>query len=173
MPAMRPSTQVQQRAQLIASRPASSQHHAPRTMAVSSLSMAAEDNVDRSSTTDAGPSTSTGESLSDAALQQIVPAVSQAVLMSLNATNSNTQPTSSIEAWRLPVIAPGIVTPLADSTTQGHVASALQHVSGESFVQVSQRSLSGGMSHFNSITLAIDTQLSLKLKAKNLGQLIF
>ena len=159
---MHPSTKVQQRAQLVASRPASSQHYAPRTMAVSSILMAAEDNVDRSSTIDAGPSTSTGGSLSDAVLQQIVLAVSQAVLTSLNATNSNMQQTTSMEARKLLVTALGIVTSLADSTTQGHVASALQHVSGENFVQVSQPSLSG-MSHFNSISLAIDT---LKLKAK-------
>lgn len=165
MPATRPSTRVQRRAQPIASRPASSRRRAPRTTAVSSTSTAAEDNIDRPSTIDAGPSTLTGASLSDAALQQIVSAVSQAVLTSLNATNSTTQPTTSTEARELPVMAPGIVTPLADATTQGHVASALQHVSGERFVQVSQPSLSG-MSHFNSVSVAIDALVSPKLKAK-------
>lgn len=128
MPAIRQSTRDQRRAQLIASRPASSRRRAPRTTAASATTTAAEDNVDRPSAIDAGPSTSTGASLSDAALQRIVSAVSQAVLASLNATSSTPQSTSSTETWELPVMAPGIVSPLADATTQGHVASALQQL---------------------------------------------
>jgi hypothetical protein len=63
------------------------------------------------------------------------------------------------------VFASGIVSPSEDATTQGHVASALQHVSGEDFVHVSQPTPLR-MSNFNSVRVAIDAQVSAKLKDK-------
>ncbi|CAB3980039.1 Hypothetical predicted protein, partial [Paramuricea clavata] len=99
-----------------------------------------EGNVDHPSaaivTTSSTPTT--GASLSEATIQQIVSAVSQAVLASLNATGATSQSTSASETQELPVVASGIVSPSADATTQGHVASALQHVSSENFIHVSQ-----------------------------------
>ena len=64
------------------------------------------------------------------------------------------------------MMAPGIVSPSANATTQGQVALALQHVSGENFIQVSPPSSSSGLFNFNSVSVAIDAQVSPKLKAK-------
>ena len=127
MPATRPSTRVQRRAQAaqpIAPRPASSRRRASTTTATSLPTTAAEGNVDHPSaaivTTSSTPTT--GASLSDATVQQIVLAVSQAVLASLNATGATSQSTSASETREFPVVASGIVSPSADATTQGHVA---------------------------------------------------
>ena len=166
MPATRPSTRVQRRAQPIAPRPASSRRRASTTTATSLPTTAAEGNVDHPSAAIVTSSTpTTGASLSDVTIQQIVSAVSQAVLASLNATGTPTQSRSASETGELPVFASGIVSPSEDATTQGHVASALQHVSGENFIHVSQPTLSR-MSNFNSVSVTIDAQVSAKLKAK-------
>lgn len=176
MPAIRPSTRVQRRAQPFTSRSTTSRRRSPRTTAASTNTTAAEhqqaEQIDRPAEQSVRPSamatsppTTMGASLSDAALQQIVSAVSQAVLTSLNANSVLTPPTTSPEMRELPVVTPGIVTNSADATTQGQVASALQHVSGENFIQVSQPS-STGMFNFNSVSVAIDAQVSAKLKAK-------
>ena len=165
MPATRPSTRVQRRAQPLAPRPASSRRRSPRTTAASTTTPPAEHEVDRPSTIDASSSTTMGTSLSDAALQQIVSAVSQAVLTSLHASCTS-PPTTSTQTREVPVMAPGIVSPSANATTQGQVASALQHVSGENFIQVSPPSSSSGLFNFNSVSVAIDAQVSPKLKAK-------
>lgn len=58
---------------------------------------------------------------------------------------------------------------VADATVQGPVASAMANLTGEDQVQLgaSHSHLTGnGMSNFNSISIAIDAQVSPKLKAK-------
>jgi hypothetical protein len=118
MPATRPSTQVQRRTQPIAPHPAS-RHCASTTTATSLPTMAAEGNVDHPSATTVTSSTpTTGESLSNATVQQIVLVVSQAVLAYLNVTGATSQSTSASETRELAVVASGIVSPSADATTQ-------------------------------------------------------
>ena len=54
----------------------------------------------------------------------------------------------------------------ADAQVQGPVASALEGLSGESVNLEVTRPQPLGLSHFNSITMPIDAQVSPKIKAK-------
>ncbi|CAB3980633.1 Hypothetical predicted protein [Paramuricea clavata] len=91
------------------------------TTATSLPTTADEGNIDHTSaaivTTSSTPTT--GASLSEATVQQIVSAVSQAVLASLNATGATSQSTSASETRELPVVASGIVSLSADATYAG------------------------------------------------------
>ena len=108
-------------------------------------------------------------SLTNATVQQIVSAVSQAVLASLNVPGSSStapETTSNTQVAEVPLVASHIGKPnTADATMQGPVASAIHSLSGEHLVHVSPPA-SSGLSKFNSVSIPIDAQVNVKLKAK-------
>ena len=75
------------------------------------------------------------------------------------ATASSAEPTTTRE-----VALGGI--PVADATVMGPVASAMENLTGEHIHIEGSCPPFSGMSNFNSISVAIDAQVSPKLKAK-------
>ena len=95
---------------------------------------------------------------------RIVSEVTQAVVASVShpnqpATTSLVEPTTTRE-----VALGGI--PVADATVQGPVASAMENLTGEHINLGGSSPHFSGMSNFNSVSVAIDAQVSPKLKAK-------
>lgn len=160
MPATRRNTRSQRRAQPTNVRPASSrQRESGRVTSVPTVPLP-DDNVGSTIASAAH----SDAALSDSTVQRIVTAVSQAVLASLNAATHPVSSTSTAESREIPLVSAGMVV-RADATTQGPVATALQHVSGENFVEVSQAT-SSGMSVFNSVSIPVEAQVNSKLKSK-------
>ena len=171
MPAIRPSTRVQPRAQPAAPRRTTSQRRTAATSAIIQRFETREVGPEMSSsvatTATAPETTSPATMVPDETVQRIVSAVSQAVLASLNGgCIADLSPTSSAaETRELPIVASGI-TSSADATMQGPVASALTHLSGETnFIQVTP-SPDPDLPNFNSINVPIDANVSTKIKAK-------
>ena len=171
MPATRPSTRVQRRAQPAAPRRPPSRRRTATASATtmqqpesSGVSCEASSSV---ATTSAPDAASPATTVPDETVQRIVSAVSQAVLASLNGACATTlpPPSSAVETRELPMVASGIAS-FADATMQGPVASALNNLSGEtSFIQVSPP-VEPGLPKFNSINVPIDANVSAKVKAK-------
>ena len=173
MPATRPSTRVQRRAQPAAPRRTTSRRRTAATSAIIQRHEAREvgpepETSSSVATTATAPeTTSPATTVPDGTVQRIVSAVSQAVLASLNGgcIADLSPPSSAVETRELPIAASGI-TSSADATMQGPVASALTHLSGETnFIQVTP-SPDPGLPKFNSINLPIDANVSTKIKAK-------
>ncbi|CAB4005600.1 Hypothetical predicted protein, partial [Paramuricea clavata] len=171
MPATRPSTRLQRRAQPAAPRRPSSRRRTATASATtmqqpesSGVSCEASSSV---ATTSAPDAASPATTVPNETVQRIVSAVSQAVLASLNGTCTTTlpPPSSAVETRELPMVVSGIAS-FADATMQGPVASALNNLSGEtSFIQVSPP-VEPGLPKFNSINVPIDANVSAKVKAK-------
>ena len=170
MPATRPSTRVQRRAQVAAAPSASSRRR--RTTAASTTATSAA-RVETSPAMAATPSASpniTPPDLSEEAMQRIVSAVSQAVIASFGASQPTlpAPPSMEPEQREVPLVVGSDNTHnLADATTMhGPVASALHHITGETgFINVSP-SVGSGSAKFCSISVPIDANVSAKVKAK-------
>ena len=173
MPATRPSTRVQRRAQPAAPRRTTSRRRTAVTSATiqrhetREVGPEPEASSSVATTATAPETTSPATTVPDETVQRIVSAVSQAVLASLNGGGiaDLSPPSSAVETRELPIVASGI-TSSAEATMQGPVASALTHLSGETnFIQVTP-SPDPGLPKFNSINVPIDANVSTKIKAK-------
>jgi len=157
MPATRPSTRIQRRAQAtLPSRPSSRRRRTttPQRQATNAVP------PDGASPTENASSTS----LNDATFDRIVSAVSQAVLSSLNEAGTSHQPPPSLAAAEartdlveMPVVESG-------SDQSAPVASALSNVIGEA-VQLSPSS-QPALPTFHSVDVPIDANVSSKIKCK-------
>jgi len=153
MPATRPSTRIQRRAQPVArTRARLSQ---PRQSELSDV-----DQVQQEAPAAVSPT----PTLDNTLITRIVSEVTQAVVASLShphqpATASSVEPTTTRE------VALGGM-PVADATVQGPVASAMENLTGEHINLGGSCPHFSGMSNFNSVSVAIDAQVSPKLKAK-------
>ena len=138
MPATRPSTRVQRRAQPAAPRRTTSRRRTAATSAIiqrhetREVGPEPETSSSVATTATAPETTSPATTVPDGTVQRIVSAVSQALLASLNGgcIADLSPPSSAVETRELPIVASGI-TSSADATMQGPVASALTHLSGE------------------------------------------
>ena len=175
MPATRPSTRIQRRAQPTVPRRQSS---CRRT---TSAAMAQRQATSVGSSTTAAPHLATessegaatfSTSLNDATFERIVSAVSPAVLSSVN-RNLHPQP-PSLAAAASPATTNLVEMPVVESgsalshpaTASTPVATALSNVMGEGNVlQVSQSS-QPALPHFHSVDVPIDANVSPKIKAK-------
>ena len=167
MPATRPSTCVQRRAQVAAAPSASSRRW--RTTAASTTATRVEISPAMAATPSASPNI-TPPDLSEEAMQRIVLAVSQAVIASFGASQPTlpAPPSMEPEQREVPLVVRSDNTHnLADATTMhGPVASALHHITGETgFINVSP-SVGSGSAKFCSISVPIDANVSAKVKAK-------
>ena len=175
MPATRPSTRIQRRAQPTVPQRQSSRR---RTTSAATAQRQAT-NVGSSTTTAPHLATESSEgaatfstSLNDATFERIVSAVSQAVLSSVN-RNLHPQP-PSLAAAASPATTDLVEMPVVESgsalshpaTASTPVATALSNVMGEGNVlQVSQSS-QPALPHFHSVDVPIDANVSPKIKAK-------
>ena len=154
MPSTRPSTRVQRRAQPFVSRRHTRNHNEAPVPPVTTSQ--------ESLTTSGAVESTISSTLSTAEVTSIATAVAQSVLASLQ---SALLPTPIQNAREVPLVSlPGPSE--ADAQVQGPVASALEGLSGESVNLEVARPQPLGLSHFNSITMPIDAQVSPKIKAK-------
>ena len=165
MPSTRPSTRVQRRAQPFVSRRHTRNHHEDPVSPVTTSQ--------ESSTTSGAVESTITSTLSTAEVTSIATAVAQSVLASLQ---SALLPTPIQNAREVPLVSlPGPSE--ADAQVQGPAASALEGLSGESVNLEVARSQPLGLSHFNSITMPIDAQVSPRqrfgpMNLLNLGSLL-
>ena len=170
MPATRPSTRIQRRAQPTTSRPSSRQRRTPnatRQPQADTVVLTASDGAAPLAPHPEAEAPTPSPAINDDMLQRIVSAVSQAVLVSINGVGSTTPtpPRSEAAGTELREV------PLVESGSTHHVtvptpvASALDHVTGETnFIQVSPTQ--PALPTFHSADVPIDAHVNPKIKAK-------
>ena len=157
MPATRPSTRIQRRAQATSQSGQSSRRRrttTPQRQAMYAVS------PDGATPTEGASSTS----INDATFERIVSAVSRAVLSSLNEASTSNQPPSSLAAAEAPTDLVEMPVVESGSDPCAPVASALSNVIG-SAIQVSPSS-QPALPTFHSVDVPIDANVSSKIKCK-------
>ena len=157
MPATRPSTRIQRRAQATSQSGQSSRRRrttTPQRQATYAVS------PDGATPTEGAWSTS----INDATFERIVSAVSQAVLSSLNEASTSNQPPPSLAAAEAPTDLVEMPVVESGSDPCAPVASALSNVIGGA-IQVSPSS-QPALPTFHSLDVPIDANVSSKIKCK-------
>ena len=170
MPATRPSTRIQRRAQPTGSRRQSSRRRTPSSTTTQRQAVSVVFSVEEAptATTSAEGAHNPSGSLNDATFQRIVSAVSEAVLATIQETGPSAPPPSSsspaTELVEMPIVESG--SPLSQATVPAPVASVLNNVTGEAnFIQVSPSS-QPALPTFHSVNVPIDANVSPKIKTK-------
>ena len=162
MPATRPSTRVQRRAQPFAPSRRSSRSRVSSTAVTGPNE--ANTGATATATTATAATASGNQKLSASSIQNIESAVSSAVVASLLSVQDGAQKNPLGQAVQeIPLVASGEAG--ADVSVQGPVASALDSLTGES-CQFDVASPASNILNFNSISIPIDAQVNPKLKAK-------
>ena len=170
MPATRPSTRIQRRAQPTGSRRQSSRRRTPSTTTTQRQAVSVVSSVEEAptATTSAEGAHNPSGSLNDATFQRIVSAVSEAVLATIQGTGPSAPPPSSssaaTELVEMPIVESGSA--LSQATVPAPVASVLHNITGEAnFIQVSPSS-QPALPTFHSVNVPIDANVSPKIKTK-------
>ena len=171
MPATRPSTRIQRRAQPTGSRRQSSRRRTPSTTTTQRQAVRVASSVEEAATATTsaeGAHINPSGSLNDATFQRIVSAVSEAVLATIQGTGPSAPPPSSssaaTELVEMPIVESGSA--LSQATVPAPVVSVLNNVTGEAnFIQVSPSS-QPALPTFHSVNIPIDANVSPKIKTK-------